>query len=34
MTLLFENYELSFRQINEDSTAGLGNVRCVEFYTI
>jgi hypothetical protein len=34
MNSLFENYELSFRQINEDSIDGPGNVHCIGFYAI
>jgi hypothetical protein len=34
MNSLFKNYELSFRQINEVSTDGPGNVHHVGFYAI
>jgi hypothetical protein len=34
MNSLFENYELSFRQINEDSTDVPGNVHCEGLYAI
>ena len=34
MNSLFENYELSFSQINQDSTDGPGNVHRVGFYVI